>query len=161
MADETTPTSVRLVEMTPERLAAWLPGMWGEYLSDLVDSGESLESARANVEAHQTSLFVDGRPTPTQHILDVLDGDRVVGNLWLSQQGAASSDWFVYNVAIDAALRGRGYGRQAMRAAEAYVRARGGTRLSLNVFGGNAVARSLYASLGYVVQAQTMGKSLA
>ena len=38
---------------------------------------------------------------------------------------------------------------------------RGGTRVGLNVFGPNAVARALYDSLGYRVMATAMYKDLA
>jgi hypothetical protein len=42
-----------------------------------------------------------------------------------------------------------------MQAAEGYVKSQGGTRLALNVFGLNAVARGLYESLDY--KAMTIG----
>ena len=44
---------------------------------------------------------------------------------------------------------------------EAEVRARGLPRIELNVFGGNAVARGLYRSLGYDEVAVVMEKELA
>ena len=47
-----------------------------------------------------------------------------------------------------------------MEAAEAFVRDRGATRLSLNVFGYNTVARRLYESLDYQVLAVGMYKDL-
>ena len=68
--------------------------------------------------------------------------------------------WFVFDVEIDEAHRGRGLGREAMRLAEEWTRARGGTRVGLNVFGPNTVARTLYDSLGYRVMAIAMYKDL-
>jgi RimJ/RimL family protein N-acetyltransferase len=47
-----------------------------------------------------------------------------------------------------------------MLAFEACARQLGAKRVALNVFGGNAVARSLYASLGYAEEAVRMGKLL-
>jgi ribosomal protein S18 acetylase RimI-like enzyme len=47
-----------------------------------------------------------------------------------------------------------------MRAAEDYVKSQGGTRLALNVFGPNTVARRLYESLGYKTMAIGMRKNL-
>ena len=61
---------------------------------------------------------------------------------------------------IDPDLRGRGLGRRAMELVEREVRARGLERVELNVFGGNAVARSLYRSLGYAERAVIMSKEL-
>jgi RimJ/RimL family protein N-acetyltransferase len=47
-----------------------------------------------------------------------------------------------------------------MLLAEDEARARGIGRIELNVFGGNAVARRLYLSLGYVERAVLMAKDL-
>ncbi len=47
-----------------------------------------------------------------------------------------------------------------MTLAEAEARDRGIDRIALNVFGGNAVARGLYRSLGYEEQAVAMSKHL-
>ena len=41
------------------------------------------------------------------------------------------------------------------------ARSLGLTRISLNVFGGNEVARSLYRSLGYAEKAVAMSKELS
>jgi len=48
-----------------------------------------------------------------------------------------------------------------MRLAEDEARALGVSRIELNVFGGNAVARRLYLSMGYAERAISMGKDLA
>jgi ribosomal protein S18 acetylase RimI-like enzyme len=65
---------------------------------------------------------------------------------------------WVFEIEIEPAFRGRGYGRTAMRLAEDEARVRGMTSLGLNVHGHNAVARSLYESLGYEVTAMQMKK---
>ena len=67
---------------------------------------------------------------------------------------------FIYDVEIDEAHRGKGYGRAAMELAEEQARALGIGRIELNVFGGNEVARKLYLSLGYVETSVQMGKDL-
>jgi ribosomal protein S18 acetylase RimI-like enzyme len=73
--------------------------------------------------------------------------------------GDPSMAW-VYDVEVDDAFRGRGYGRDAMLLAEAEARSRGMRSLGLNVHGSNTISRSLYASLGYQVTAQQMKKTL-
>lgn len=75
---------------------------------------------------------------------------------WLPRQVAS----WVYDVEIDPAYSGRGYGRAAMLLAEAEARSAGMTSIGLNVHGQNAVARSLYDSLGYAVMALQMKKPL-
>ena len=57
-------------------------------------------------------------------------------------------------------FRGRGYGRDAMRLAEAEARSRGMTSLGLNVHGQNTIARDLYESLGYEITALQMKKQV-
>ena len=64
------------------------------------------------------------------------------------------------SVQIDEAFRGEGLGRETMLAAETWARAHGGTRIGLNVFGPNTVARHLYESLGYGIMGISMYKDL-
>ena len=144
---------VRLERLPEDRLPAWLEQMWDGYRSALAEAGYGPAEIEANIERNSASLLVDGR----------LNADQVVGNLWLAPRAdeGASEQWYVYNVEIDDAVRGRGLGRATMRAAEEYVRDQGGQSLGLNVFGYNTVARSLYESLGYRTLALQMRKDLS
>lgn len=144
-----------------EALAIWIPRSMDDYLRQRIGAGEDPQAARAHVASQQEQFFPAGRPGDGQFIMDVVDGDQVVGTLWLGRPVTGPPDaWFVYNIEIDAEFRSRGYGRATMRCAEAWVRERGGSRLGLNVFGPNVVARALYDSLGYQVQATAMFKDL-
>jgi GNAT superfamily N-acetyltransferase len=67
---------------------------------------------------------------------------------------------FLYDLWLEPRERGRGLGRTAMRALEAEARSRGLPVLELNVWGGNAVARSLYLSEGYAERSVFMSKDL-
>jgi ribosomal protein S18 acetylase RimI-like enzyme len=67
----------------------------------------------------------------------------------------------LYEIELDEHVRGRGLGREAMVAFEERARELGARNITLNVFGGNEVARSLYRSLGYVEQSVHMSKRLA
>ncbi len=81
--------------------------------------------------------------------------------LWLAERESGGRQViFIYDVEIDEAHRGKGYGRAAMELAEEQARALGIGRIELNVFGGNEVARKLYLSLGYVETSVQMGKDL-
>jgi len=114
-----------------------------------------------NIKGHQERLFVNGRLAPGQHVVDLLDDAIRVGPLWIAEpQGGDPSAWFVDDIVIDESRRGSGYGRRAIQAAEQFVRASGGQRLGLNVFGHNTVARRLYDSMDYRVVAQSMMKDL-
>ena len=136
--------------------------MWSDYHQSLRDAGFSDEEASANVERNRAGLVTDGHLNADQHVFDVLDDETLVGNLWLAPRAGDGGEnaWYVYDVAIDPAFRGRGLGRATMLAAEDFVRAQGASSLSLNVFGNNTVARRLYESLGYQALAIAMRKNL-
>lgn len=98
----------------------------------------------------------------------MLEDGVAAGALWIGPvegqpeaPGAIAADWWVWEIEIAAASRGRGLGRAAMLLAEAEVLSAGGRTLGLNVFGGNAVARGLYESLGYGVTQVRMRKDLS
>ena len=84
------------------------------------------------------------------------DGRRV-GTVFLGRRGG---DLWLYDITIEADERGKGYGRGAMLALEEEVRTLGHESVTLNVWGGNAVARGLYRSLGYVEESVHMRKRL-
>ena len=91
-----------------------------------------------------------------------MDGDTVVGVLWIADKlDPVAKDWYIYDIEVVKAFRGKGYGRQTMQAAEQYVTSHGGKRLGLNVFGPNTVARSLYESMDYQVLAVGMYKDFS
>ncbi|HEX5799326.1 MAG TPA: GNAT family N-acetyltransferase, partial [Gaiellaceae bacterium] len=82
-------------------------------------------------------------------------GGTTVGSVFL---GLRDGGAWLYDITIAEAERGRGYGRAAMVALEDEVRALGFDRVALNVWGGNAVARGLYRSLGYTEDSVHMSK---
>ncbi len=149
------------VPMSTSEFESWLPGELEAYRIELVDSGQEIVVAEQNVEATKNALFPEGKPAVGQHFMNVLDQDVAVGTIWLGEpQIEASGAWVLYQIMIDEKFRGKGYGRRTMEEAEIWVRSRGGTRLNLNVFGHNIVARSLYDSLGFRTQATRMFKDL-
>ena len=58
-------------------------------------------------------------------------------------------DYYIRTVAIDAARRGKGFGRQILRRALEDGRAAGFKRFRLDVDSGNEVAQNLYRSVGF------------
>jgi GNAT superfamily N-acetyltransferase len=152
---------VSLREMTPDEVTNLIPRIVDDYVEERVAAGQDPESARATADEQHAILFPGGRAAEGQHLMHVLDGDDVVGLLWMGRpMSAIASTWFVYLVEVNPDQRGRGYGRAAMELAESWTREHGGTRVALNVFGPNLVARSLYDALGYEVMATTMFKEV-
>jgi len=90
-----------------------------------------------------------------------VDG-RPAGDLWVAEREDELTGrvLWIYDVHVDDAFRRKGLGRKAMLFAEEEASRRGVSRVSLNVFGGNDAARSLYRSLGYAELATLMRKDL-
>jgi ribosomal protein S18 acetylase RimI-like enzyme len=152
---------IELVEKRQDELAQWIPAMIAGYVEQRIGAGESRESAWTNAEAQRAQLFPGGTVAEGQYVMNLVVDGAPIGVLWMGRPLGGSEDtWFVFYVEIDEAHRGRGLGREAMGAAEAWTIANGGQRIALNVFGPNAVARSLYDSLGYQVMATSMFKDL-
>lgn len=136
--------------------------MRDDYARAMVDDGGfppagAAEKAAADIDR----LFPDGS-LPSEQLVFVLEADGdAVGELWLAErEDLGLRILFVYDIHVDEAHRGRGYGKAAMLLAEDEARRRQIDRVALNVFGRNTVARRLYRSLGYAESAVAMSKSL-
>lgn len=152
---------IRLVALPNHDLEEWLALMWADYRTQLLGAGFSSEEASLNIEQNGKALFDNGVPNQDQRVFHVLDEELKVGSLWLAtREKQNAGEWYVYDIMIDEEYRGKGFGRSTMRAAEDYVKSHGGAILELNVFGPNAVARSLYESLGYKTMTIGMRKDL-
>lgn len=152
----------RLRPATQAEFDDWLPLQEAGYAELIIESGAMPpEGAREKARRDTERMFSAGLATPGQLVFRLIAGHNPVGWLWLAVPGPddPAMAW-VYNVQVDEACRGRGYGRQAMLLAEREARARGMTSIGLNVHGKNSVAISLYDSLGYEVTAQQMKKPL-
>ncbi|MGW5850738.1 GNAT family N-acetyltransferase [Streptomyces sp. NPDC055254] len=132
--------------MTAAEYEVWQADAIEGYAADWVGRGMSLEAARAKSVADHEALLPQGQDTPgvTLTVLEVAGAP--VGRLWLAPRGEGS---YVYDVVVDPAHRGHGYGRDLMRLAEGLALAAGHRVLGLHVFTDNTPALRLYESLGY------------
>lgn len=145
--------------MTDAQRDAALEEEAGEYAEAKVRAGiwsraESLSRSRQEIRG-----FVGAGPSDRGHEFFVgLDADgRRIGWLWLGlmpSPGASPDARWLFQIVVDAALRGHGYGRGLLRAAEEHLQATGRTEIALNVFRWNAVAVALYTSSGYEIASQ-------
>jgi ribosomal protein S18 acetylase RimI-like enzyme len=155
--------TLRLRRPTDAEYQAWFAAALRSYADDIVASGTlGREAAEAKSRLDHAELLPDGLATPGQFVFRLCDDEQPVGWLWLALQaprGDAGTGW-IYDIEVEAAFRGRGYGRGAMLLAEEEARRLGLVGLALNVFGHNTVARSLYTTLGYQITAIQMKKRL-
>ncbi len=153
---------LRLRPATQAEFDDWLPRQEAGYAEQIIASGAMPpDAAREKARRDTRRVFSAGLGTPGQLVFRVLAQDVPVAWLWLAVPGLDDPEMaWVYDIAVDEAYRGRGYGRQTMLLAEQEARAHGMTSIGLNVHGKNFVARSLYDSLGYEVTTQQMKKPL-
>ena len=104
------------------------------------------------------TMLPNGVDSPGHEILRLCHHGTVVAELWLRVE--YDDHVFILNVASRPRFRGRGYGRAAMRLAEARAAQLGRTTVRLNVFANNTVAYNLYQDLGYRVTDEHRVKEL-
>ena len=117
----------------------------------------SREDAEAKAASDVAGVFPAGLATEGIRLWVVENEGRPVGTVFL---GVRNGGAWLYDLTIDEGARGRGYGRAAMLELENEVRRLGFRELSLNVWGGNEVARGLYRSLGFAEVSVGMKKRL-
>jgi ribosomal protein S18 acetylase RimI-like enzyme len=156
-----TDATLQLRPMTHAEFEAWLPRQVAGYAAMIAASGAMPAVAALEKAERDTARYLgNGQVAPGHLVFRIMAGNVPVGWLWLAVPGPDPDPLmaWVFEVEIEPAFRERGYGRAAMRLAEDEARSRGMTSLGLNVHGYNAVARSLYESLGYEVTAMQMKK---
>jgi GNAT superfamily N-acetyltransferase len=143
------PGGLEVRPMTEARFAAFRAEMIRGYAADIASSG-TLPAADAEVRAaaETDQTLPDGVNTANHTFLCLHAGAEEVAVNWLCHHREPGASW-VYGVEVGERHRGQGYGRAAMIAGEQATLAAGDTHLSLNVFGGNAVATRLYERMGY------------
>jgi ribosomal protein S18 acetylase RimI-like enzyme len=156
--------TVRLRPLDDAEFGAWEARSKARYADDMVQHGAfPAEYAHEKAARDFARLLPDGPDSEEQHIWVVEDSEGIVGHAWLGERDSpdAGRAAFVYEIEIEDAYRGLGYGRTGMLLLEGEAKALGYSRIELNVFGGNEVARGLYQSLGYEEIAVSMGKELS
>ena len=118
---------IRLEEKSPADFKTWMVRMWDSYYQDLVNAGTTPGDAQRNLDRNKEMLF-DGDVLVKGHfVFNALDGDTVVGVLWIADKlDPVAKDWYIYDIEVDEVFRGKGYGRLTMQAAEEYVTGHGG-----------------------------------
>lgn len=155
--------TVTLRPMTEAEFDAIIHTSFEHFVGEMVKTGQiTAEEAPAEIARRREQNLPDGLDTPHMLLFIGLVGGERVGWLWIALPGApghADTAW-IYNVEVDEAHRGKGYGFGLMKAAEQELARRGVDKVGLNVFGDNANAIRLYSKLGYRVIAQQMSKPL-
>ncbi len=150
---------VTLRPMTDEEYATYSATMLEDYAATRArNTGTTLEEERVASAQQIAELLPNGLHTPNHYFWRVInDAGEPVGVLWVHSQRAPGMA-FIYDIAMDADQRGKGYGAATLEAMEAALKPMGVTSVGLNVFGDNPGAQHLYAKMGYQVVATSMRK---
>jgi ribosomal protein S18 acetylase RimI-like enzyme len=155
--------TTRLRPLSTEELVEYVEYIRAAYAAELREHlFLDQEAATARADKSAADAFPDGTVAEGNLIFAVEDGEGTrVGILWLGEpwDGETESLW-VFDIEIDPEHRGRGLGRDTMLLAEEEARRLGRSRIKLNVFARNAVARALYLSLGFEEMAIQMSKAI-
>jgi ribosomal protein S18 acetylase RimI-like enzyme len=148
--------------MTKDEFSSYRRRAISQYAAELVRAGTwSAEQAEQQAAKESDEFLPDGAGTEGMALLVGETAGQVVGVVWVGTAPAGRAGWWIYDIEVVPAQRGRGYGRALLEAAEREAQRRGGDSIGLNVFGGNDVALGLYESSGYQVAAIQMQKRFA
>ena len=153
----------RLERMDAPTYDAWRAASQRNYASEKVKAGnwKAEEAERLSREAFD-QLLPAGRETVGHEIRAMVnDAGEKVGHAWFTiENREVGRVVFIYDIAVDAAHRRKGYARLALEEIDAYARENGCIGVMLHVFGYNEAARQLYRSAGYLETNVVMLKRL-
>ena len=152
---------LRLRAMTAEEFADYRGRTIRYYAAEQVRAGNWPSAQAEELAATATDeLLPAGVETPGMLLLVAeLHGVGAIGLVWVELEQELTAGAWIYDIQIAPEHRGHGYGRVLLRAAEREVQKRGVNAISLNVFGGNPIALSLYESAGYELTQAKMRKA--
>jgi len=118
----------------------------------LLATGVGADEAWELIRAQHARLIPEGVATAQHRFVRIesTDGERL-GECWFGPLYGSGDDWYVFDIELDEGRRGRGLGRQAMRAVADECRAAGARRLGLSVATGNTRARAACDAVGFRV----------
>lgn len=150
--------------MSPVEYQAWLPIQTRDYANEKVRAGNwPSKDALQLAQKQMAELLPGGVDTPGHRLWVVEDpkSHATVGCLWVNVKDTESGKQaFIYNIEVDEARRGSGYGTAALAALEDLMRKEGVKAILLHVFGYNSGAQRLYQRVGFEITNINMAKKL-
>jgi ribosomal protein S18 acetylase RimI-like enzyme len=154
--------ALRLRAMTEAEFGEFRVRAVSGYADAHVEAGDwEAAEAQARAEEETSKLLPTGLDTAGMvFTVAEVEGSGRVGHAWVNLDEPDRPGAWIFDIEIEPQARGKGYGRELLRAVEEMVRAEGVPAVGLNVFGANAVARGLYESAGYRTTSLHMLKRL-
>lgn len=157
--------NLRLAPMTEAQFAAYVGHACEDYARTSPHYRDlPLERSLPEVREQFEKRLPQGAATPGFFLLTILlaenGAERPIGFFDIGRTTADPAKAYIWNIELDASVRGRGLGKAALAAAEDFLRAQGIRKVGLNVFADNTVARKLYDQAGYAITQMNMEKKL-
>ncbi|MFJ3924339.1 GNAT family N-acetyltransferase [Streptomyces sp. NPDC090022] len=156
------PAGVRLRRMTDQEYEDWFRGAVEDYAARCVERGMTPDAALAHAREDSRALLPRGQDTPGSSVAALEVDGTDVGRLWMAERELAPGvpGWYVFDVKVLPAHRGRGHGRTLLLQAERTALAAGAGWIGLHRFSDNTPAVRLYDSLGYRTASVNFAKIL-
>lgn len=154
---------IGIEKMGPDEFKVYLKKLVENYAVENVKSGRwEKENALEKSKREVRSLLNDGLNTKNHELLSLLEKDtgKKIGHLWLHIFPGMEKKGFIYDFVVDEKFRGKGYGKESLKALEEYASKMGVEELSLHVFAHNTVAVALYKKMGYEITSMNMAKHI-
>jgi GNAT superfamily N-acetyltransferase len=148
--------------MTESEFEIYLEKAIPEYAVDKARAGDwSEEEALERSRRSYAALLPQGVNTENNYLyrVQLKESREKIGVIWMKHE-APRRQGFIFDIVLEEAQRGKGYGRQTMLALEEVALGMGMDALALHVFAYNKPAMKLYEKLGYEVTSQNMTKKL-
>jgi GNAT superfamily N-acetyltransferase len=152
---------IGLEPMDEATYAAWRETTVREYAQEKVEAGNwPAADALARSERSFAELLPEGLASAGHELRSIVneDGERVGYAWWTPEERPFGRVAFIYDIAVDATHRRKGYAQAALAGIEAFAREHACVGVELHVFGANTGARQLYLQAGFVETNVTMLK---
>ena len=129
------------------------------YMSQLVATGYSKESAKKKAQSEGQKILPDGVKTKDAVFLTILKDSDKIGYFWFGtrdQRGVKTAFTYAFEIYSHA----KGHGFSAMVKAREYLRELGIKKVTLHVFSENDRAVELYKAVGFRVDSYYMSFEL-
>lgn len=155
---------VILERMTEEEFTAYRARSVVEFAEDKVKAGSWKEEEALELSEETYRKYLpDGIHSKEQYLYVARqEGQQAsVGYVWLNVADTpAGMRAFLYDIIIEEAYRGQGFGQATMRALDETASSLGAVTIGLHVFGHNQTALHVYQKAGYAITDYTMAKKL-
>ncbi|NQV15607.1 GNAT family N-acetyltransferase [bacterium] len=155
-------TKIHLEQMTNIAFEKFKQRTINSYARDLTDnSGLAYEEAFDKSKKQTEHLLKDGLNTKNHDFLSIVENDLniIIGHIWF-EHDVEPEEIFVYHIEVLEEYRNRGYGKSAFSLFEVYLKRKCISRVRLNVFEKNVIARSMYEKQGFQITNVQMQKNL-